>query len=176
MVLGSCEGLANKSVTSSSLAITFTSKKFNFCLKYSAGDFNGVWKVFNLLILFSRDSYPCSKIKTTLSMYAHCAIGNSSRGFKIFFSKSVKWNSIWRCKHYSNLCSPYQFKTFFVKFKNVSVLLQQVLILCHLSLVCYPFIMVLTKKSLSFFRLPHTLSYPKDDYMVSSNNPLCPRQ
>ena len=85
MVLGSCEGLANKSVTSSCLPITFTSKKFIFCLKYSAGDFSGVWKVFNLLIIFSRDSYSCSKIKNTLSVYAHCAIGFSSKGFKIFF-------------------------------------------------------------------------------------------
>ena len=112
-----------------------------------------------------------------LSMFLLFTIGISSKGFRIFSSKSVTSkianggaNIVPNGVSHISLKIIHQIlKCYF------SVLLQQVPQLCHLSLVWYPFIMVLTK-NLSCLGLPHALPYPRVVYMLHANNALCPKQ
>ena len=110
-------------------------------------------------------------------MYLLFAIGFSSKGFRVFSSKSVTSKiADGGAKIVPNGVSCISLKIIHQILKcYFSVLLQQVPQLCHLSLVWYPFIMVLTK-NLSCLGLPHALPYPRVVYMLRANNALCPKQ
>ena len=110
-------------------------------------------------------------------MYLLFAIGFSSKGFRVFSSKSVTSKiADGGAKIVPNGVSCISLKIIHQILKcYFSVLLQQVPQLCHLSLVWYPYIMVLTK-NLSCLGLPHALPYLRVVYMLRANNALCPKQ